>query len=234
LALRPAVRDVALVAESPDRGAPDLVIVLHASRWEKALKRSFDVLVGTLLLLATLPLWIIVGLCVWATSRGPVFFCHERVGRGGRRIRVTKFRTMVPGAASILDADPELRDRYVQGGFKLRPEDDPRITRFGSVLRRLSLDELPQIWDVLRGRMSIVGPRPVVADELESYGHYVGAYLSMRPGITGLWQVNGRSDVGFPERARIDYSYASRWSLGSDVKVLLRTIPSVLRRRGAY
>jgi lipopolysaccharide/colanic/teichoic acid biosynthesis glycosyltransferase len=176
----------------------------------------------------------VIAIAVWCSSRGPALFRHTRVGRDGRAIRVTKFRTMVPDAVERLERDLDLQRRYIDGGFKLQTDDDPRITRLGRVLRRASLDELPQLWDVLVGRMSIVGPRPVMPAELSSYGPYVGAYLAVKPGITGLWQVTGRSDVGFPERGRIDYFYASRWTLWFDVKVLLRTVPAVLARRGAY
>ncbi len=141
---------------------------------------------------------------------------------------------MVPDAVDILEGDPELKRRYVEGGYKLHQHEDPRLTKTGRVLRRLSLDELPQLWDVLVGRMSLVGPRPVIAEELTSYGHNVGAYLAVKPGLTGLWQVGGRSEVAFPERSDIDLYYATRWTLWLDIKVLARTVPAVVRRRGAY
>ena len=141
---------------------------------------------------------------------------------------------MVPDATAILDADPDLKRRYVEGGYKLHQHEDPRLTKTGCVLRRLSLDELPQLWDVFVGRMSLVGPRPVIGDELTSYGQQLGAYLAVKPGLTGLWQVGGRSEVAFPERSDIDAYYTNQWTLWLDVKVLLRTIPAVVRRRGAY
>ncbi len=185
-------------------------------------------------MIVTLPLLVTIASLVRITSRGPALFRHVRIGRDGQPIRVTKFRTMVPDAVGVLERDADLRRRYVAGGYKLHPADDPRVTPIGRVLRRFSLDELPQLWDVLVGRMSIVGPRPVVPEELAAYGPYVSAYLAVRPGITGLWQVTGRSDIGFPERGRLDFVYASRWTLWFDVKLMVRTLPAVLGRRGAY
>ena len=218
----------------PLAARPELTVVLTQSRWQRAMKRVMDVALAGFPLLVMFPVLAIVGICVRLSSKGPALFRQTHVGRGGEAIQITKFRTMVPEAASILSGDPELRRRYIEGGFKLRQEEDPRITRVGRFLRQLSLDELPQLWDVVAGRMSLVGPRPVMLEELEYYGPYVDAYLAVKPGITGLWQVHGRSDVGFPERCRIDFFYVSRWSVLLDLKVLLRTLPAVIRRRGAY
>ncbi|HEY3832845.1 MAG TPA: sugar transferase [Acidimicrobiia bacterium] len=214
--------------------APELSLVVRVGTTQRVVKRTVDVTVSFVLLVVSLPLFALIAVCVYTTSSGPVFFRQERVGRGGRKIRVTKFRTMVPNAAAILDADPELKRRYVEGGYKLHQHEDPRLTNTGCVLRRLSLDELPQLWDVFVGRMSLVGPRPVIGEELTSYGQQLGAYLAVKPGLTGLWQVGGRSEVAFPERSDIDAYYTLRWSLWLDVKVLLRTVPAVVRRRGAY
>ncbi len=229
-AFAPAAAPARQVPPAP----PELTIVVHQGRWQRATKRAIDVMLASVGLVVTFPLFALLALGVRLTSKGPALFRHTRVGRNGAPIQITKFRTMVPDAVTILEHDAELKRRYIENGFKLRQEDDPRITRFGRVLRRLSVDELPQLWDVLRGRMSLVGPRPVMAEELSNYGHYLGAYLAVKPGVTGLWQVHGRSDVGFPERAKIDYFYAARWTIWLDVKVLLRTVPAVARRRGAY
>lgn len=228
---RPAASPAALV---PAPATPELSLVVHVGTWQRVVKRTVDVAVSFVLLVASMPLLACIAVWVFATSSGPVFFRQERVGRGGRKIRVTKFRTMVPNAAAILDADPELKRRYVAGGYKLHQHEDPRLTKTGCLLRRLSLDELPQLWDVFVGRMSLVGPRPVIGEELTSYGQQLGAYLAVKPGLTGLWQVGGRSEVAFPERSDIDAYYTLRWTLWLDVKVLLRTVPAVVRRRGAY
>jgi lipopolysaccharide/colanic/teichoic acid biosynthesis glycosyltransferase len=214
--------------------ASELGLVVRAGAGQRAAKRVVDVVVSFVLLVVGLPLFAAIALCVRVTSSGPVFFRQRRVGRGGKTITVTKFRTMVPNAVAILENDPELKQRYVDGGYKLHQHEDPRLTRTGCVLRRLSLDELPQLWDVLVGRMSLVGPRPVLTEELVSYGRQRSAYVAVKPGLTGLWQVGGRSDIAFPERCNIDMYYATRWTLWLDMKVLLRTVPAVVRRRGAY
>jgi lipopolysaccharide/colanic/teichoic acid biosynthesis glycosyltransferase len=155
------------------------------------------------------------------------------VGRFGTRFPLYKFRSMVPDAERLLRASPELHARYVAGNYKLPDDEDPRITPLGRILRRTSLDEIPQLWNVLRGDMSLVGPRPVVPQEVAEYGDYARMVLRVRPGLTGAWQVGGRSEVAYPERAWIDLDYVAERSLPGDVAILLRTVPAVLRRRGA-
>ena len=140
---------------------------------------------------------------------------------------------MVPGADRMLLASEEMYRRYVACNYKLPDTEDPRLTRLGRVLRRTSLDELPQLWNVLRGEMSLVGPRPVVPDEVREYGEYARLLLRVKPGLTGAWQVSGRSAVGYPERARLDLAYVAGRSLADDLRILARTIPAVLGRRGA-
>lgn len=137
-------------------------------------------------------------------------------------------------AEAILRSDPELYAEYVRNDFKLPPERDTRITRMGRFLRRTSLDELPQLWNVLRGEMSLVGPRPVVVDELTHYGTEKPVFLSLKPGVTGAWQVNGRSSVPYPDRAMVELEYVRSWSLGRDLQILLQTVPAVLAQRGAH
>jgi lipopolysaccharide/colanic/teichoic acid biosynthesis glycosyltransferase len=181
-----------------------------------------------------LPLGAFIALLVLVTSRGPVLFGQERVGLGGTSFKMYKFRTMHREAERVLQQDPRLWDEYVKGGFKIPAELDRRITPVGRVLRRSSLDELPQILNVLFGTMSLVGPRPVVPAEIESYGDQREVYLSVRPGITGAWQVNGRSHVGFPERAQVDAQYVRSWSLWLDVKILAKTPFAVVSARGAF
>jgi undecaprenyl-phosphate galactose phosphotransferase len=202
--------------------------------WPRRLKRGFDLLVASTLLLFLAPLF---GAISWHLARSghQVFYGHERIGKGGKRFKCLKFRTMVPQAdqvlADYLDAHPELRGEW-ERDHKLR--DDPRITVFGTWLRRTSLDELPQLINVIRGEMSMVGPRPVVEDELCRYGDNLIYYLQSVPGLTGLWQVSGRSDVTYRQRVHLDSWYARNWSLWCDVVILIKTPKAVLRGLGAY
>ena len=198
------------------------------------LKRLFDI-VGSLMLLVVLaPLFAYLVWRIRQTGGAPVF-SHARVGRYGRPFGCLKFRTMVPDAERVLkrvlEADPEARAEW-ERDFKLK--DDPRITRIGAFLRRTSLDELPQLWNVLKGEMSLVGPRPIIEQELERYGDQVGYYLEIRPGITGLWQISGRNDTGYEDRVALDSWYVRNWSLWYDLVILVKTVRVVLRREGAY
>ena len=198
-------------------------------------KRAVDVLVAGLLLLALLPVLLLIAAAV-ATTRGPLLYGHRRVGRGGREFGCLKFRTMVPDADAALErvlaADPAARREWA-ATRKLRR--DPRVTAVGRVLRATSLDELPQLFNVLGGSMSLVGPRPVVREELdEHYGPAATYYAVVRPGITGLWQVSGRSDTSYAERVRLDVEYVRTCSAQLDMRILLRTVQVVLRRGGAY
>ncbi|MGH8491760.1 MAG: undecaprenyl-phosphate galactose phosphotransferase WbaP [Moraxellaceae bacterium] len=197
-------------------------------------KRAFDIIVSTLLLLMLSPLFLFLIVKV-KQSGGPAFFGHTRIGQTGRPFPCYKFRTMVPNAAEVLEAllskNAEARAEWEQE-FKLR--NDPRITPIGDFLRRSSLDELPQLWNVLKGEMSLVGPRPVIHDELEKYAEDVSYYLQVRPGMTGLWQVSGRNDVDYDTRVALDAWYVRNWSLWNDIVILLKTMKVVLRRDGAY
>ncbi len=204
------------------------------SGWRRLAKRALDLLGGLSLLVLLLPLLVVISVLVKSTSPGPVLFRQTRVGRGGRCFSVLKFRTMCSDASDLLEADDRLRALHRESGFKLPADEDPRVTPVGRFLRRLSLDELPQLVNVLKGDMSLVGPRPVVPDELDCYGDLVEYYLAAVPGMTGLWQVNGRSEVPFPERAEIDAQYVRDWSFWSDLVLLLRTVPALLRRHGAH
>ena len=195
-------------------------------------RRAADIVGAALLLAIFAPLLAVVAALVWWTTGAPVIYAHERVGRYGKRFTVYKFRSMVPDAEQILRRSPEIYQRYVAANYKLPDDEDPRITRFGRLLRRTSIDELPQLWNVLRGDMSLVGPRPVVPDEVREYGDYGGLLLRVRPGLTGAWQVAGRSLIAYPERARIDLEYVATRSVPDDVRILVRTVPAVLLRRG--
>ncbi len=199
------------------------------TRSSAALKRGFDLLGASLGLLAVSPLMIAIAIAIKLDSRGPVFFRQLRVGRHGQRFHMLKFRTMVPDAEALKDG---LRDRNeaMDGLFKIA--EDPRVTRVGRLLRRSALDELPQLLNIARGEMSLVGPRPLVLDEDQRVEGWHRRRLELMPGMTGPWQILGPSRVPLREMVAIDYLYVANWSLWTDVKILLRTVPHVLGRRG--
>ncbi|PEQ14040.1 sugar transferase [Novosphingobium sp. PC22D] len=191
--------------------------------------------VSLLLLLVFLPVLVLVSLAILVTSPGPVLFVQQRVGRGGKSFPCLKFRSMVIDSrerlAQLLAESEEAREEWARDQ-KLR--NDPRITWIGAILRKTSLDELPQLINILLGHMSIVGPRPIVEEEVARYGLRFAAYCSVRPGLTGLWQVSGRNEVSYTTRVRLDAFYALRKSVGYDVLICMRTVPAVLARRGCY
>ncbi|MHB8662498.1 MAG: sugar transferase [Acidimicrobiales bacterium] len=205
-----------------------------ARRYAAVIKRSVDIAVAALTLLIASPLLFLVGLIVKLSSpRGPIFFGHERIGRNGKPFRCWKFRSMVPDATGILVSDPELYLTYEQNDFKLPMKNDPRITPLGRILRAAQLDELPQLWNVLLGEMSLVGPRPIVEAELRWYGENSRDLLSVRPGITGAWQITGKERVRYPERASYELEYVHHWSLRLDFVILLATlISAIVPRKG--
>lgn len=201
----------------------------------RALKRGFDLMLSAASLVVLSPALVLVTMLVKLDSKGPAFFGHTRVGRGGKRFTCYKFRTMVPGAQDMLEDllknDQQARMQWHKD-FKLK--NDPRVTRVGRFLRKTSLDELPQIWNVLKGEMSFIGPRPIVPEEVDRYGRKARYLFRVPPGITGLWQVSGRNDIDYGERVLLDEYYAKNWSLWLDVEILLRTVGAVFRRDGAY
>jgi exopolysaccharide biosynthesis polyprenyl glycosylphosphotransferase len=204
---------------------------VHRTGWRTGAKRSFDVSLAAVALVVTAPLWLVIAAALKLTSRGPVLFKQERVGRRGRRFQVYKFRTMVVDAEQLLvdlarvnEADGPL--------FKLRR--DPRVTQVGRVLRKLSLDELPQLLNVVKGEMSLVGPRPALPREVTQWGPELFDRLRVQPGITGMWQVNGRSNSSFAEYQRWDLYYVDNWSIWRDLAILAKTVPVVLSSKGAY
>jgi exopolysaccharide production protein ExoY len=198
-----------------------------------AAKRLLDVVGALALALLLSPLLVVLVLAL-ARDRGPILYSHSRTGRHGKSFGCLKFRTMVPNAEQVLrdllHNDPALRREWLRD-HKLR--NDPRVTAVGRFLRRTSLDELPQLWNVLKGDMSLVGPRPVVREEWERYGRHLSTYLSAKPGITGLWQVTGRSDASYRRRVALDSYYVRKRTLLMDVLILLRTVGVVLGGRGA-
>jgi exopolysaccharide biosynthesis polyprenyl glycosylphosphotransferase len=199
------------------------------SRSSRLVKRLFDIVGASIALVVLSPLILVIGLLVKLTSHGPVFFRQERVGRGGRRFELLKFRSMVHDAEER-KAELEEHNQAAEGFFKI--PDDPRITPLGRLLRRTNLDELPQLLNVLRGEMSLVGPRPLIPKEDKRVVGWHRRRLELTPGMTGHWQVLGSSRVPLDEMVAIDYLYVANWSLWADLKLLLRTIPYVLSRRG--
>jgi exopolysaccharide biosynthesis polyprenyl glycosylphosphotransferase len=194
-------------------------------------KRVFDLIVAGLLVVLGLPFWLLLAGAIKLDSRGPVFFVDRRVGVGEREFGMLKFRTMVADAAEQQD---ELEDENEASGALFKIRDDPRVTRVGKVLRRLSLDELPQLVNVLRGQMSLVGPRPLPLRDHAMLDDWHKARYLVLPGMTGLWQVSGRSELDFDELVRLDFLYLERWSVFLDLTIMLKTIPAVFRTRGAW
>ena len=233
---RASRRHLELVA-APPSSLPALTLVGRQSRLGRSLKRSGDVVFSAAVLGLGSPLFLLLAALVKLSSPGPVFYVQQRVGRGYRQFGCIKFRTMRPDAdavlAQVLERSPEMRAEF-ERDFKLR--NDPRITPIGRFLRRSSLDELPQFLNVLRGEMSVVGPRPIVNKEIGRYGDYMDEVLAVRPGLTGLWQVSGRNNLSYPKRVRLDLAYARGRSFLLDLAIILRTFGVLLlpMDRGAY
>lgn len=199
------------------------------------IKRAFDILAasGAICLLA--PLLVLIAALILIMDGGPVIIRHQRVGLGGRKFRCLKFRTMVT------NGDEVLRDHLSQNKAALEEwtamrklEDDPRVTQLGRVLRKTSLDELPQIFNILVGEMSFVGPRPIVEEEIQKYGSAFYEYSCARPGLTGVWQVSGRNETVYSERVELDREYVKNWSFGRDMSIIILTVPAVIKARGVY
>jgi exopolysaccharide biosynthesis polyprenyl glycosylphosphotransferase len=210
------------------------VVYLEPARrfgWRAVAKRTFDVVVSSALLVLSAPVLVLAAVAIKVTSRGPVLFRQMRVGRGGSEFELVKLRTMVVGAEAMLD---ELLAHNDVDGPLFKLHDDPRVTRVGRWLRKLSVDELPQLWNVLRGDMSLVGPRPALPREVASWDDELHERLRVRPGITGMWQVSGRSGSSFEEYQRLDLFYVDNWSMLIDLAIMVRTVPTVLSARGAH
>lgn len=205
-----------------------------SARYE-VVKRTIDILLSSALIILFFPVMLAVAIAVAVTSPGPIFFTQERLGRFGVPFRIIKFRSMYRKMhKDNVRAINEYHPRN-DAAYPLNKETpDPRITPVGRIIRRLSLDELPQLFNVLKGDMSLVGPRPIVEAEVPLYGQHFAYYDLFRPGITGLWQVSGRSDIGYERRVMFDREYATQWSCVLDFKILTRTIPAVVTMRGAY
>lgn len=224
--------------------APAIPTASAATQWGAIFKRVFDVALALMALFVLAPLFLIIALVIKLTDPGPVFYRHRRLTVGGGALEILKFRTMRTrfstgerfGGRTDADVLSELGRSDLAQEFAERQKlrDDPRVSGIGSWLRRTSLDELPQLWNILKGDLSAVGPRPIVAAELDKYGQAGNLLLSFKPGLTGLWQVSGRSEVAYEDRVRLDLEYVENWSLLLDLKIVFRTVPAVLTGRGAY
>jgi exopolysaccharide biosynthesis polyprenyl glycosylphosphotransferase len=216
----------------PGQGVPLFELrppVLTGADW--AVKRTFDLTVSAAVAVLGLPLWLLLALAIKLESPGPVLYVDRRVGVGQREFGMLKFRTMVAGAA---DRQPELEESNEATGALFKIRDDPRVTRVGRVLRRLSVDELPQVLNVLRGEMSLVGPRPLPLRDYQLLAPWHRKRYLVLPGVTGLWQISGRSTLSFDDLVRLDFTYLENWSLWLDISIILRTFPAVIARTGAY
>lgn len=197
----------------------------------KIVKRTTDIVLSSIAMVALLPFFAIIALAIKIESKGPVFFKHTRIGKDGKVIKIYKFRSMVQNAEDLIKKfTPEQMKEYKEN-YKLA--NDPRITKVGNFLRKTSLDELPQLINIIRGDLSIIGPRPVVAEELKKYGPNIEKFLSVTPGLTGYWAANGRSCTSYEQRMQMELFYIDNLSLKMDIKVFLKTIVSVLKREGA-
>lgn len=230
-----ALRESSLIAFEVDAITPELVQLTNSASvdsWRyRFVKRSLDLLCSLIMIIVFAIPGLLIAAAILLTSKGPIFYREQRIGRDGRLFRIWKFRSMHPNAAQ--------RAHIAASGGKvlewrmLKHLRDPRITLVGRFLRCWSLDELPQLFNVLRGEMSLVGPRPIVPAEAAFYGELLSFYLAATPGLSGLWQVSGRSHVDYERRAKLDAHYVRSWSLGTDARILFQTIPAVLGRVGA-
>ena len=203
--------------------------ILTGSGW--VAKRAFDLLGSALIVILGLPLWLLIALAIKLDSRGPVFYVDRRIGVGEREFGMLKFRTMVVDAPKL---QAELEEANEASGALFKIRDDPRVTRVGRVLRRFSIDELPQLVNALRGQMSLVGPRPLPLRDYELLEDWHRARYLVLPGMTGLWQISGRSGLSFDDLVRLDFAYLENWSIWLDISIIARTLPAVLSGRGAY
>lgn len=199
--------------------------------YKKYIKRTIDIILSLIALIALSPIFLIIAICIKIESKGPVFFVHKRIGKNGEKIGLYKFRSMVSNAEELIKQfTPEQMKEYKEN-FKL--ENDPRITKVGKFLRKTSLDELPQLLNILKGDLSIIGPRPVIKEELEKYEENKEKFLSVTPGLTGYWAANGRSCTTYEQRMIMELYYIDNMSWKMDVKVFFKTILSVVKREGA-
>lgn len=197
----------------------------------RAIKRVFDIVLSLIGMVLLSPVFLIIAIIIKLDSKGPVFFIHSRIGEKGKPIGIYKFRTMVDNAEDLIKSfTPEQKEEF-ERSYKL--EDDPRITKIGNFLRKTSLDELPQILNILKGELAIIGPRPIVQAELDKYEDNKDKFLSVKPGLTGYWAANGRSDTTYEERMQMELYYVDNMSFKLDVQIFFKTIFAVLKKEGA-
>lgn len=197
----------------------------------KFVKRFFDIVLASIVMIVLSPIFLIISLAIKLESKGPIFFKHTRIGKDGKIIKIYKFRSMVNNAEDMIkEFTPEQMKEYREN-YKLT--NDPRITKVGKFLRKTSLDELPQLINIIKGDLSIIGPRPVVSDELKKYGTNTRKFLSVTPGLTGYWAANGRSCTSYEQRMQMELFYIDNLSLKMDIKVFFKTIEAVIKREGA-
>ncbi len=196
-----------------------------------SIKRILDVILASIGLVILIPIFVIIGIIIKIDSKGPVFFAHTRIGKNGKKFKMYKFRTMRENAQEMIDYFTEEQRQEWEENYKLR--EDPRITKVGNFLRKTSLDELPQVINIIKGDLSIVGPRPIIDRELEKYGKNKEKFLSITPGLTGYWQVNGRSDTTYEQRIEMELYYIDHVSPKLDIKIFFQTFSSVIRKKGA-
>lgn len=212
----------------PNKGERELLGDLKVYKY---VKRTVDVITASLALIILSPLFLIISILIKLESKGPVFFAHKRVGKNGKEIKLLKFRSMVPNAEELIKQFTPEQMKEFKENFKL--ENDPRITKIGKFLRKTSLDELPQLINIIKGELSIIGPRPVIGDELEKYRNNKEKFLSVTPGLTGYWAANGRSNTTYEQRMMMELYYVDNISWKLDVKIFFKTIVSVLKKEGA-
>ena len=212
----------------PNKGERELLGKLTTYKY---VKRALDVVIASIALVILAPIFLIIAILIKAESKGPVFFAHKRIGKDGKEIKILKFRTMVDNAEDLIkEFTPEQMEEFKKN-FKL--ENDPRITNTGKFLRKTSLDELPQLINIIRGELSLIGPRPVIGMELEKYENNKRKFLSVTPGLTGYWAANGRSNTTYEQRMIMELYYIDNISWKLDAKIFLKTILSVLKKEGA-
>ena len=199
--------------------------------YNKYIKKTIDILISSISLVVLLPLFIIIGILIKIESQGPVFFVHKRIGKNGKIIKMYKFRTMVINAEELIKSFSQEQMKEFKENFDLK--NDPRITKVGKFLRKTSLDELPQLINILKGELSIIGPRALIEEELEKYGENKFKFLSVTPGLTGYWAANGRSNTSYDDRMEMELYYIDNISWKMDVKILFKTVVSVLKKEGA-
>lgn len=225
--------NVSLLEENSESSAqPDELGAVYSWRY-RWIKRALDFFAAVALILLVAIPSVFIAAAIWITSPGPIFYREDRIGRNGRIFRIWKFRSMCSDASQRWHSAHSNEDETTLEWRMVKHHHDPRITPVGRFLRRWSIDELPQLINVLRGEMSLVGPRPIVMSEVDLYGDLFSYYLAVTPGLSGLWQVSGRSNVGYEKRTWLDMQYVESWDLIQDFKILLRTIPAVLGRVGA-